>query len=141
MATLILQMTLFLINQNTKPLKNFFHLDIVKNFRKDLQPFNFRKKNQIEKRWLTSHLVSPLPGRIFPYEQSIETIDFFKKYLLTLKKKISNNLRKKILLRSTREFSELKEGNGMQINILIILKKNRLIMGSMIILKTLETPE
>ncbi len=56
------------------------------------------------------HLVSPfLPGRIFPYEQSIETIDSLKN-IYNFEKKISNNLRKKILLRSTREFSETKRG-------------------------------
>ena len=55
-------------------------------------------------------MVSPfLPGRIFPYEQSIETIDSLKN-IYNFEKKISNNLRKKILLRSTREFSETKRG-------------------------------
>ena len=66
-------------SQNTKRLKNFFHLGTVKKiFKRILQPLNLRKKIKSKKNGLL-HLVSPfLPGRIFPYEQSIETIDSLK---------------------------------------------------------------
>ena len=97
---LILQMILFLIGQNTKRLKNFFHLGTVKKiFKRILQPLNLREKNKIEKKNGLLHLVSPfLPGRIFPYEQSIETIDSLKN-IYNFEKKISNNLRKKDLIK------------------------------------------
>ena len=118
---LILQMILFLIGQNTKRLKNFFHLHTYKKiFKRILQPLNLREKKNRKKR-ITSFGFAFFTRKNIPHEQSIETIDL--KNIYNFEKKISNNLRKKILLRSTREFSRLKEGNGMQINILIILKK------------------
>ena len=56
------------------------------------------------------HIVSPfLPGRIFSYEQSVETIESYKN-INDLEKKLDFNIKNKILLRLTREFLETDRG-------------------------------
>ncbi len=76
------------------------------------------------------HLISPfLPGRIFPYEQSTETIDSFQN-IYSFEKKISDNLREKILLRSTREFLDTDRGKWYADKYFNNFKKNQIDYGS-----------